>query len=142
MNEGNVLFGCTLVIPACSCHSRSDGSMVAVLVGYCHTVLFVFTSTTVYPCCLSMHCATLLNASPPPLSPCYPLMFSCNRVRHLECPPQSQVKLLCIRLSNTITVVWHRSSSRMVSVFWFISVSHREPHTNVVSDAPHDLITM
>ena len=116
--------------------------MVAVLVGYCHAVLIVFTSTTVNQCCLSLHCATLLDASHPPLSPCYPLMFSCNRAPHLECPPQSQVKLHCIRLSNAITVVWHRSSSRMVSVFWFISVSHSEPHTNVVSDAPHDLITM
>ena len=75
LNEGNVLLGCMLVILACSCHSRSDSLMVAVLVGYCHSVLFVFTSTTVNPCCLSMHCATLLDASPPTLSPCCPLMF-------------------------------------------------------------------
>ena len=41
-NEGNVLLGCMLVIPACSFHSRSDDLMVAVLVGYCHAVLCFF----------------------------------------------------------------------------------------------------
>ena len=82
------------------------------------------------------HTATIkvsVYASPP---------FSCCRERCLECPSQSQVKPLCIRLSNAITIVWHSSSSRMVSVFWLICVSRSEPHTNVDSDAPHDLITM
>ena len=120
--------------------------MVAVLVGYCYTVLLRC------PLCFYQHdpCEPVLlvnalchSALPPPLSlSVAPWCFSWCRVQHLECPPQSQVKLLCIRLSNTITVVWHSSSSRMVSVFWFICVSRSEPHTNVVSDAPHDLITM
>ena len=61
---------------------------------------------------------------------------------HLECLPQSQMKLLCIKLSTTITFLWHSSSSRKVSIFQFIYVSYSELHTNVASDEPYDLTAM
>ena len=93
-------------------------------------------------CCWWFHFFKLYHTAPNKMSVYASLLLSCNRAWHLEYPLQSQLKPLCIRLSNAITVVWHSSSSRMVSVFQFICVGRSEPHTNVVSDAPHDLITM
>ena len=117
-----------------------DGGCVGGILSCCPLCFYQHHSEPVLFVNALCHSAWCIPSTSLSLLP--PWCFSCNRVQHLECPPQSQVKLLCIRLSNAITVVWHSSSSRMVSVFQFICVSRSEPHTNVVSDAPHDLITM
>ena len=83
-------------------------------------------------CCWWFHFFKLYHTAPSKVSVYASPPLSCCRERHLDWPPQSQVKLLCIRLSSTITVVWHSSSSRMVSVLWCVWVSHNEPQSSTI----------